>query len=96
MLHYKLDYLHGVRFDVTPSIASAQDGVPYTIVSNHSISESDNQTVMVSLVDTLDQNPLIGYPNNVVVRLTFDFSSSDTLDWMLLSEVRMFKLVSIA
>ena len=71
-------------------------GVPYTIVSNHSISESDNQTVMVSLVDTLDQNPLIGYPNNVVVRLTFDFSSSDTLDWMLLSEVRMFKLVSIA
>ena len=52
--------------------------------------------MMVSLVDTLDQNPLIGYPNNVVVRLTFDFSSSDTLDWMLLSEVRMFKLVSIA
>ena len=26
----------------------------------------------------------------MVVRLTFDFSSSDTLDWILLSEVSMF------
>ena len=83
-----------VRFDIVENSGTTQDGylgVPYTIVSNQSISESDNQTVKVSLVDTLDQDsPIAGYPNNVVVRLTFNFSSSDTLDWILLSEVRMF------
>ena len=86
--------LPDVRFDIAENFGTAQDGylgVPYTIVSNQSISESDNQTVKVSLVDTLDQDsPIAGYPNNVVVRLTFDFSSSDTLDWILLSEVSMF------
>ena len=86
--------LPDVRFDIADTIGTPQDGylgVPYTIVSNQSISESDNQTVMVSLVDTLDQDsPTTGYPNNVIVRLTFDFNSSDTLDWMLLSGVRMF------
>ena len=85
--------LPDVRFDIGRTAFTEQDhylGVPYTIVSNQSISESDNQTVKVSLVDTLGQNPFTGYPNNVIVRLTFDFSSSDTLDWILLSEVRMF------
>ena len=82
-----------VRLDITDSTGNQQSGylgVPYTIVSNQSISESDNQTVKVSLVDTFVQNPFSGYPNNGIVRLTFDFSSSDTLDWILLSEVRMF------
>ena len=85
--------LPDVRFDIGRTALSPQDsylGVPYTIVSNQSISESENQTVKVSFVDTLGQNPFTGYPNNVIVRLTFDFSSSDTLDWILLSEVSMF------
>ena len=84
--------LPDVRFDVADSASIEQDRylpVPYTIVSNQSISESDNQTVKISLVDTLGQR-LNGNPNNGIVRLTFDFSSSDTLDWLLLSEVRMF------
>ena len=86
--------LPDVRFDIASSAATLQAdyrGVPYTIVSNQSISECENQTVKVSLVNTLEQNlSVIGYPNNVIVRLTFDFSSSDTLDWILLSEVSMF------
>ena len=84
--------LPDVRFDIAGSFSVMQSNylpVSYTIVSNQSISESDNQTVKISLVDTLGQQ-VNGYPNNVVVRLTFDFSSSDTLDWLLLSEVRMF------
>ena len=85
--------LTDVRLDLGGSNVTPQPeylGVPYTIVSNQSISESENQTVKVSLVDTLGQNSFVGYPNNVIVRLTFDFSSSDTLDWILLSEVSMF------
>ena len=81
--------LPDVRFDIAGGTSIEQDSyqrVSYTIVSNQSISESDNQTVKISLVDTLGQR----YINNIIVRLTFDFSSSDTLDWLLLSEVRMF------
>ena len=84
--------LPDVRFDIADSSSIMQDNylrVSYTIVSNQSISENDNQTVKISLVDTFGQR-YNGYPNNVLVRLTFDFSSSDTLDWLLLSEVRMF------
>ena len=81
--------LPDVRIDIADSASIMQSDylpVPYTIVSNQSISESDNQTVKISLVDTLRQRDNA----NSIVRLTFDFSSSDTLDWLLLSEVRMF------
>ena len=50
--------LPDVRFDIADSASTMQDKylpVPYTIVSNQSISESDNQTVKISLVDTLGQ-----------------------------------------
>ena len=60
--------LPDVRFDIVDIVGTQQDGylgVPYTIVSNQSVSESVNQTVKVSLVDTLGQNPFTGYPNNV-------------------------------
>ena len=43
----------------------------------------------VSLVDTLNQNSS-GYLNSHIVRMTFSFNKSDTLDWMLISEVMMF------
>ena len=63
--------------------------VPFTIISNQSTSDFDNQTVKVSLVDTINQDDG-GYVNNVIVRMTFNFNNSDTLDWMLISEVMMF------
>ena len=63
--------------------------IPYTIISNQNISRIDNQTVKVSLVDTLNQDNE-GYVNNVIVRMTFNFNNSDALDWMLISEVMMF------
>ena len=84
--------LPDVRFDIADGASIMQDKylpVPYTIVSNQNVLDIDNQTVKVSLVDTLGQRAN-GYTNNVIVRLTFDFSSSNTLDWLLLSEVRMF------
>ena len=84
--------LPDIRFDIAGGTSIEQDSylcVAYTIVSDQSVLDNDNQTVKVSLVDTLGQRAQ-GYTNNIVVRLTFDFSSSDTLDWLLLSEVRMF------
>ena len=63
--------------------------VSFTIISNQSISDIDNQTVKVSLVDILNQVDA-GYVNNVFVRMTFNFNNSDTLHWMLISEVMMF------
>ena len=63
--------------------------VPFTIISNQSISDIDNQTVKVSLVDTINQVDG-GYVDNLYVRMTFNFNNSDTLDWMLISEVMMF------
>ena len=83
--------LPDVRIDIAGSFSvhqpeSGYHPVPYTIVSIQSISD---QTVKISLVETLRQRSN-GLSNNVIVRLSFDFSSSDTLDWLLLSEVRMF------
>ena len=63
--------------------------IPFTIISNQSISDINNQTVKVSLVDTLNQDAE-NYLNNVIVRMSFNFNNSDTLDWMLISEVMMF------
>ena len=60
--------------------------VPFTIISNHSTTDIDNQTVKVS---TLNQN-FSGYLNSHIVIMTFSFNNSDTLDWMLISEVMMF------
>ena len=62
---------------------------PFIIISNQSISNIDNQTVKVSFVDTLNQVDA-GYVNNVFVRVTFNFNNSDTLHWILISEVKMF------
>ena len=83
--------LPDIRFDIADDASIMQDNlaVPYTIVNNQTVLDIDNQTVKVSLVDTLGQRAN-AYSNNIIVRLTFDFSSSDTLDWLLLSEVRMF------
>ena len=58
------------------------------IISHQSILDIDNQAVKVSLVDTINQAQ--GYVNNVIVRMKFNFNNSDTLDWMLISEVMMF------
>ena len=84
--------LPDVRLHVAPSattIESQYVAVPFTIISHQSISDIDNQTVKVSLVDTINQDTG-GYVNNVIVRMTFNFNNSDTLDWMLISEVMMF------
>ena len=62
--------------------------VPYTI--SNQILDIDNQTVKVSLVESVNQSPESGYMNNIYVRLSFNFKNSDTLDWMLISEVIMF------
>ena len=84
--------LPDVRLHVSREPAQFENdyiAVPFTIISNQSISDVDNQTVKVSLVDTLNQVDA-GYVDNVIVRMTFNFNNSDTLDWMLISEVMMF------
>ena len=84
--------LPDVRLHVANTVTETEShhiAVPFTIISNQSISDIDNQTVKVSLVDTLNQDDG-GYVNNVIVRMTFNFNNSDTLDWMLISEVMMF------
>ena len=84
--------LPDVRLHVTSTVTAKEDqfvSIPFTIISNHSMSDIEGQTVRVSLVDTINQGPA-GYVNNVIVRMTFNFNHSDTLDWMLISEVMMF------
>ena len=84
--------LPDVRLHVASSVTAVESqyvAVPFTIISNQSTSSIDNQTVKVSLVDTLNQDDG-GYVNNVIVRMTFNFNNSDTLDWILISEVKMF------
>ena len=84
--------LPDVRLHVAASVTEMESkyvAVPFTIISNQSISDFDNQTVKVSLVDTINQVDG-SYVNNVIVRMTFNFNNSDTLDWMLISEVMMF------
>ena len=84
--------LPDVRLHVASTVTAVESlfaAVPFTIISNQSISDIDNQTVKVSLVDTINQD-VGGYVNNVVVRMTFNFNNSDTLDWILISEVMMF------
>ena len=84
--------LPDVRLHVASAVTTIEKQyfpIPFAIISNQSISEIDNQTVKVSLVDIIDQ------PNNVlidneIVRMTFNFNNSDTLDWMLISEIIMF------
>ena len=83
--------LPDVRLHVAPSVTTIENlyvAVPFTIISHQSILDIDNQAVKVSLVDTINQAQ--GYVNNVIVRMTFNFNNSDTLDWMLISEVMMF------
>ena len=84
--------LPDVRLHVASTLTLMEShhiAVPFTIISNQSISDIDNQTVKVSLVDTINQDDE-SYVNNVIVRMTFNFNNSDTLDWMLISEVMMF------
>ena len=84
--------LPDVRLHVAPTVTTVESQfvpIPFTIISNQSISDIDNQTVKVSLADTLNQDAE-NYVNNVIVRMTFNFNNSDTLDWMLISEVMMF------
>ena len=84
--------LPDVRLHVASSITTIEGlffPIPYTIISNQSISGTDNQTVKVSLVDIIDQSNAL-LVDNVLVRMTFNFNNSDTLDWMLISEVMMF------
>ena len=84
--------LPDVRLHVSRSASQDENNffaVPFTIISNQSISDIDNQTVKVSLVDTINQDDA-GYVDNVIVRMKFNFNHSDTLDWMLISEVMMF------
>ena len=84
--------LPDVRLHVASTFTTEESlyfAVPFTIISNQSISDIDNQTVKVSLVDTLNQVDG-GYVDNLYVRMTFNFNNSDTLDWMLISEVMMF------
>ena len=84
--------LPDIRLHVTSYFTTKENlyvAVPFTIISNQSISDIDNQTVKVSLVDTINQDDG-GYVNNVYVRMTFNFNNSDTLDWMLISEIMMF------
>ena len=96
MYFYKNDTLRvglpDVRLHFASRVTTEESqyvAVPFTIISNQSISDINNQTVKVSLVDTINQDDG-GYVNNVIVRMTFNFNNSDTLDWMLISEVMMF------
>ena len=86
--------LPDVRLHVSRSASQDESNffaVPFTIISHQSISDIDNKTVKVSLVDTINQfDAPYNYTNNVIVRMTFNFNNSDKLDWMLISEVMMF------
>ena len=84
--------LPDLRIHITRALSSDPANflpLPYTIITNQSMSEGDNQTVKVSLVDSIDQDAN-AYPFNRLVVLTFNFSGSDALDWMLLSEIKLF------
>ena len=84
--------LPDLRIHITRALSSDPANflpLPYTIITNQSMSEGDNQTVKVSLVDSIDQDAN-AYPFNRLVVLTFNFSGSDGVDWMLLSEINLF------
>ena len=82
--------LPNVQLHISDQATPAEDQyriLPYTIISNQNIPANDNQAVKVSLIPTFNKD---NSSNNMLVRITFDFSQSETLIWMLLSEVTMF------
>ena len=82
--------LPNVQLHISDQATPAEDQyhlLPYIIISNRSIPAEYNQTVKVSLITTFNKD---NSSNNMLVRMTFDFSPSETLNWMLLSEVAMF------
>ena len=82
--------LPNVQLHISDQATPAEDQyriLPYTIISNQNIPANDNQAVKVSLIPTFNKD---NSSNNMLVRITFDFSQSETLNWMLLSEVTMF------
>ena len=62
--------------------------IQYSILNNQNISDSDNGVFMIPVL--LYDNQFTGLQDSKVIRITFNFSTSKSMQWILLSEVELY------